>query len=75
VTVHEERFTESGLAGKIDSYDRRRAAVRPYRNQRDTERFGPSDFYSWSEDKARQYAMPLRADFGAFVRNKNFNLD
>ena len=49
--------------------------MRPYRNQRDTERFGRSEFYGWSEDKARQYAVPLRADFGAFVRNKNFNLD
>jgi len=75
VTVHEERFTESALAPQIDAYDRRRAAMRPYRNQRDTERFGRSEFYGWSEDKARQYAVPLRADFGAFVRNKNFNLD
>src|SRR5512143_2888932 len=40
VTVHEERFTESDLAGRIDAYDRRRAAIRPYRNQRDTEHFG-----------------------------------
>jgi nitroreductase/FMN reductase [NAD(P)H] len=75
VTVHEERFMESGLSGKIDAYDRRRAALRPYRNQRDTERFGRNEFYGWSEDKARQYAVPLRADFGAFVRGKNFNLD
>lgn len=75
VTVHEERFTESDLAGRIDAYDRRRAATRPYRNQRDTARFGRSEFYGWSEDKARQYAVPLRADFGAFVRSKNFNLD
>jgi nitroreductase/FMN reductase [NAD(P)H] len=75
LTVHEERFTESDFAGKVDSYDRRRAALRPYRNQRDTERFGRSEFYGWSEDKARQYAVPLRADFGAFVRNKNFSLD
>jgi len=75
VTVHEERFAENGLAGKIDAYDRRRAATRPYRNQRDIGRFGRSEFYGWSEDKARQYAVPLRADFGAFVRGKNFNLD
>ena len=75
VTVHEERFEEGGLAGKIDEYDRRRASTRPYRNQRDIDRFGRSEFYGWSEDKARQYAVPLRADFGAFVRNKKFNLD
>ena len=27
-----------------------------------------AEFYGWSEDKARQYARPQRADFGAFVR-------
>jgi nitroreductase/FMN reductase [NAD(P)H] len=75
VTIHEERFMERDLAGKIDAYDRRRAVTRSYRNQRDPERFGHSQFYGWSEDKARQYAVPLRADFGAFVRAKNFNLD
>jgi nitroreductase/FMN reductase [NAD(P)H] len=75
VTVHEERFSENDLAAKIDAYDRRRAARRPYRNQRDTGRFGRNEFYGWSEDKARQYAVPLRADFGAFVRGKNFRLD
>lgn len=75
ITVHEERFKESDLAGKIDAYDRRRAATRPYRSQREPQRFGRSEFYGWSEDKARQYAVPLRADFGAFVRAKKFHLD
>jgi hypothetical protein len=73
-TVHEERFKDGDLSAKIDAYDRRRAARRPFRNQRDIERFGRSDFYGWSEDKARQYAVPLRADFGAFVRAKGFRL-
>ncbi|MSP31508.1 MAG: NADPH-dependent oxidoreductase, partial [Pseudolabrys sp.] len=74
-TLHEERFVEGDLARKIEAYDRRRAASRPYRNQRDTERFGRVEFYGWSEDKARQYADPHRADFGAFVRAKGFCLD
>lgn len=74
-TVHEERFAEGDLGAKIDAYDRRRAAKRPYRNQRETERFGRNEFYGWSEDKARQYAVPLRVDFGAFVRAKGFRLD
>ena len=74
-TVHEERFAENDLAGEINAYDHRRATTRPYRNQRDLERFGHSEFYGWSEDKARQYATPLRADFGAFVRAKGFRLD
>jgi nitroreductase len=74
VRLHEERFSEDGLAEEIDAYDRRRAALRPYRTQRDPEHFGNAQFYGWSEDKARQYAVPQRADFGAFVRRQGFNL-
>jgi FMN reductase [NAD(P)H] len=74
-TVHEGRFAENDLAREIEAYDHRRAAMRPYRDQRDAERFGRSEFYGWSEDKARQYSVPLRADFGAFVRAKGFHLD
>src|SRR6201989_758076 len=74
-TLHEERFTETDLAGEVERYDRRRAETRPFRNQREPERFGQAEFYGWSEDKARQYAKPQRADFGAFVRGKGFHLD
>jgi nitroreductase len=74
-TVHEERFAETDLAGDVERYDRRRASTRPYRSQREPDRFGQADFYGWSEDKARQYAKPQRADFGAFVRGKGFHLD
>ena len=73
--MHEESFADGNLDAKIDAYDRRRAARRPYRNQRETERFGRTEFYGWSEDKARQYAVPQRADFGDFVRAKGFRLD
>jgi nitroreductase/FMN reductase [NAD(P)H] len=75
LTVHEERFDDSDMMAQIDGYDRRRDGVRPYRNQREPERFGRADFYGWSEDKARQYAKPARADFGTFVRAKGFCLD
>jgi nitroreductase/FMN reductase [NAD(P)H] len=74
-TIHAERFVETNLVSEIDAYDRRRATTRPYRSQRDAERFGRNDFYGWSEDKARQYSVPLREDFGAFVRTKDFRLD
>lgn len=75
LTVHEDRFDDGHLVEQVDAYDRRRAAQRPYRNQRDAGRFGRAEFYGWSEDKARQYAVPQRSDFGAFVRGKNFKLD
>lgn len=74
-TVIENGYRERDLAGEIDAYDRRRAALRPYRRQRSPERWGEADFYGWSEDKARQYGVPTRADFGAFVRGKGFCLD
>jgi FMN reductase [NAD(P)H] len=60
---------------EIEAYDRRRAARRLYRRQRDPERWGTAAFYGWSEDKARQYAEPTRSDFGEFVRAKGFRLD
>ena len=74
VTVHTDSFDESDIAGKIDAYDRRRHARQQYKKQRDVARFGTADLYGWSEDKARQYAKPERADFGAFIRGKKFNL-
>ncbi len=75
VRVHHDRFDETDLAAKIDAYDRRRAAVQPYRRQRDEARFGRVDLYGWSEDKARQYARAERATFSEYVRGQGFNLD
>jgi len=75
VTIHRDRYDEGGLREKVDAYDRRRQAVQPYKTQRYTDKFGEIGDYGWSEDKARQYSVPERADFGAFVRRKGFNLD
>ncbi len=73
-TVHDGRYDEGDLAARIDAYDRRRAAIHPYK-PRDPARWGEVPFYGWSEDKARQYGVPQRPDFGAFVRGKGFKLD
>jgi len=73
-TLHQDRYDEGDLAGRIDAYDRRRAAIHSYR-PRDPARWGAASFYGWSEDKARQYGVPQRADFGAFVRKQGFCLD
>ena len=75
VTIHRDRYDEQGLADKIAAYDKRREAVQPYRSQRYPEKFGESAEYGWSEDKARQYSVPERADFGAFVHGKGFKLE
>lgn len=74
-TFHVDRFDDSDLPAQLDRYDRRRHARWPYRRQRNLERWGTAEFYGWSEDKARQYAVPQRADFGAYVRAKGFRLD
>jgi FMN reductase [NAD(P)H] len=73
-TLHQGRYDEGDLAARIDEYDRRRAAIHPYK-PRDPARWGDVAFYGWSEDKARQYGVPQRADFGKFVRGKGFKLD
>lgn len=74
VTVHVDRYDESHLQEKIEAYDHRRHELMPYRKQRDAERHEKVDFYGWSEDKARQYCDPERADFGAFIRKQGFSL-
>ena len=74
VTVHTDRYDESRLQEQVDAYDRRRHAYHPYGKQRRTGSFGTADFYGWSEDKARQYAEPERADFGAYIRRQGFSL-
>jgi nitroreductase len=73
-TVHQGRHDEGDLAARIDAYDKRRVAIHPYK-PRDPARWGEVPFYGWSEDKARQYGVPQREDFGAFVRRKGFGLE
>ena len=75
VSIHRDRYDETGLREKVEAYDRRRNETQPYKTQRFVEKFGDDPSYGWSEDKARQYSVPERADFGAFVRAKGFNLD
>ncbi len=75
VTLHEDRFDETGVQAAVAAYDARRAELQPYAKQRDESKFGTATPYTWSEDKARHYAKPERADFGAFIRAKGFRLD
>jgi nitroreductase/FMN reductase [NAD(P)H] len=74
-TVHADGYAGDRLERELDAYDERRVRDRPYRRQRSVERFGAAERYGWTEDKARQYADPQRADFGAFVRAKRYRLD
>ena len=66
-TVHRDRFRDATRAD-IDAYDRRRAG----RTSADST---SDQAPTWSEKKARSYATPHRADFGAFIREIGFKLD
>lgn len=76
-TVHVDRFDDSNVMSEIAAYDRRRAELQPFRTQRAPERFGtaPGDTYTWSDDKTRQYALPERSDFGAYIVKRRFILN
>lgn len=74
LTVHRDRYTEA-TDERVRDYDRRRNSIFPYRAQRNVARFGEAREYGWSEEKARHYAVPERADFGAYVRRRGFRLE
>ncbi len=77
ITTHTDKYyagDESTLKEKIDAYDQRRHKLFALTKQRYRNKYPDSPFYGWSEDKARHYAMPERADFGAFIREKKFSL-
>jgi len=73
-TVHEDRYGEDNPVTVFSDYDARRQAEQPYPRQRATDTYGISDSYGWSEDKCRQYSLPERKHFGAFIRAKGFDL-
>lgn len=75
LTVHHDRYREPPLDPTLREYDRRREALQPYEKQHQPERWGIAEEYGWSEQKARQYAVPQRVDFGAYVRAKGFSLE
>ncbi len=75
LTCHRDVYTDTGLADAITAYDAAREAVQPYQRHRPVDKRDADARYGWSEDKARQYSRPERADFGAFLRSKGFKLD
>jgi nitroreductase len=74
-SVHTDGYDGSGFDRQIAEYDERRNRTRPYRERRRDDLFGADTPYSWSEDKARQYAQPERQGWGAFLRARGFRLD
>ncbi len=76
VTVHVDRYGEDDLRGAVQAYDAKRAEMQPYVRERyAADHAGRAvRLYGWSEDKARQYARPERAGFGAYLRRIGFEL-
>jgi nitroreductase/FMN reductase [NAD(P)H] len=76
LTVHTDRYDDSRFEALVEDYDRRREArhATPRESQRLPDRWGHSDRYGWSEDKARQYSVPQRHSFGPYVRRQGFGL-
>jgi nitroreductase len=76
VTVHTDRYDDGDLPAQLEAYDRRREArhATPRDSQRYVDRYGYTEPYGWSEDKARQYSVPERHNFGPFIRRHGFDL-
>jgi nitroreductase len=76
ITVHTDRYDDRDLPTHLAAYDARREArhATPRESQRYVERFGYTEPYGWSEDKARQYSTPERHNFGPFIRGHGFGL-
>jgi len=76
LTVHTDRYDDRDLPAQLEAYDRRRESrhATPPASQRFVDRFGHTEPYGWSEDKARQYSVPERHNFGPFIRRHGFGL-
>jgi nitroreductase len=74
-TVHIDAHNDATLDADIAEYDARRNAGKPFDARRRDDLFGADTPYGWSEDKARQYALPERQNWGRFVRERGFRLD
>lgn len=76
LTVHTDRYDDRDLPEELERYDRRREArhATPRESQRYVDRWGYTEPYGWSEDKARQYSVPERHNFGPFIRRHGFGL-
>ncbi|UWR21608.1 nitroreductase family protein [Sulfitobacter sp. S190] len=75
VTCHTDRYDETGLRTQIAQYDAMRRESQPYPQQRRRAQFAESAAYGWSDDKVRQYSVPERETFGAYMRAQGFKFD
>ena len=76
ITVHTDCYDANTFDAELAAYDARRVKAEPPEpgKQRFSERWGLTEPYTWSEDKARQYSVPERHSFGPYVRKQGFAL-
>lgn len=76
INVHRNSYDDSDLASEMDGYDRRRDKRYsiPAEKQRMNDTYGASEFYGWSEDKARQVSVTERRQLAAYLKSKGFDL-
>ncbi|MBY0610565.1 MAG: nitroreductase family protein [Beijerinckiaceae bacterium] len=74
ITLHTDVYDDAALPDVLDRYDAEREARNPTprEKQRSPERFGYAPTYGWSEDKARQAAVPEGAAFAEHILKTGF---
>jgi hypothetical protein len=74
ITVHANSYDDSSAASDIGDYDVRRESryPTPREKQRNPTKFGHTETYGWSEDKARQAAEPEGQEFIDYLRETWF---
>lgn len=77
VVIHRDSYDETDLWREIDRYDERRHSRRPIpkSKHRMTDRYGPAERYTWSEDSARRMSETERANFLEFLKEQGFALE
>ena len=76
VRVQRNTYSDASFDAVFDTHEeeRDRREARPDTRQRDVDRFGIGRSYGWAEDRTRQYAVPLRADWAEHVERQGFDL-
>lgn len=77
VVVHRGRYHAETMAAEIASYDQRRHAREPLSpgKQKNNDVFGAKPGVTWSENVARQLAVPERFGFRTFLRTRGLSVD
>jgi nitroreductase/FMN reductase [NAD(P)H] len=76
VVVHRERYDDTALPSELSAYDERRQAREPLAagSLKNIDVHGPKPRATWSENAARQWSVPERFGFAAWLKTRGFDL-